>query len=228
MTTAARTRKAREDAAAAHGEPPQEVKERIRTAALTLFGQKGYSAVTVRQICKLAGTTAPMVYYYYGNKRGLYRSILDESLQWRRKELENARKSQGDPLTRLRRILDAWLGLGQEPVVRELRLFFLRELFGLGSDMYKESVESSDRRFRHALKTVIQEGIDQGIFRPVKVEMAVLAITGIVNTFSRRAALGAPIRLEEGVEQVMDTFVYGLVDRTDGGDGARPAIRPAP
>jgi TetR/AcrR family transcriptional regulator len=193
-----------------------EVKERIRTAALTLFGQKGYSGVTVRQICRLAETTAPMVYYYYGNKRGLYRSILNESLEWRRHELEEARKSRAEPLTRLRLVLIAWLGLGQEPVVRELRLFFLRELFGLGSDMYRESVENSDRRFRHALKNILKDGISQGTFRPVKVEMAVLAITGIVNTFSRRAALGAPVKLEEGVEQVMDTLVYGLAPRPDG------------
>jgi len=190
---------------------PAEVKERIRTVALTLFGQKGYAAVTVRQICRLAATTQPMVYYYYGSKRGLYQSILQESVRWRRAELDNALKCKGEPLTRLRLILEAWVGVGQEQALRELRLFFLRELFGLGNDMYKRSVENSDRTFRHALKSVLQEGIDQRVFRPVKVEMAVLAITGIVNTFSRRASLGAPVALEDGIEQVMDTFVHGLI-----------------
>jgi len=191
--------------------PPAEVKERIRTVALTLFGQKGYAAVTVRQICAKAGTTAPMIYYYYGSKRGLYQKILQESIRSRRNDLDRADKCPGAPLSRLKLVLEAWLGIGQEPVVRELSLFFLRELFGLGSDMYKRSVENSDRTFRHALKSVLQEGIDEGVFRPVKVEMAVLAITGIVNTFSRRAALGAPVKLEDGVEQVMDTFVHGLI-----------------
>lgn len=84
---------------------------------------------------------------------------------------------------------------------------------GLGSDLYKRSVEGSDRAFRHALKAVVQDGIDEGIFRPMKVEMAVLAITGIVNTFSRRAALGAPVAVEDGIEQVMDTFVNGMARR---------------
>jgi len=204
-------RGARLDGKDTNPEPPAEVKDRIRMAALTLFGQKGYASVSVRQVCKLASTTLPMVYYYYGSKRGLYQAIWGEAWQERRIGLKRALRCEGAPLDRLQRILEAWVGLGQEPVIRELQLFFLRELFGLGSDMYKQSVDSSDRQFRHALKQVIQDGIEAGVFRPVKVEMAVLAITGIVNTFSRRIALGAPLSLEDGIEQVTDTFVHGLL-----------------
>jgi hypothetical protein len=122
---------------------------------------------------------------------------------------------------RLRKVVEAWLGIGNEPVVRELRLFFLRELFGLGSDMYKRSVENTDRSLRHAVKEVIQDGIEQGVFRPVRAEMAALAIVGIVNTFMRRMALGAPLTLEDCLEQAMDSFVLGLArDRASRAEGA--------
>jgi AcrR family transcriptional regulator len=216
---AARRRKKEEGAEAAV--PPAEVKERIRTAALTLFGQKGYVGVSVRQICRLAETTPPMVYYYYGSKRGLYESILRESIYAQRAQLREALREKGDCLVRLRKVVEAWLGIGNEPVVRELRLFFLRELFGLGSDMYKRSVENTDRSLRHAVKEVIQDGIEQGVFRPVRAEMAALAIVGIVNTFMRRMALGAPLTLEDCLEQVMDSFVLGLArDRASRAEGA--------
>ena len=35
-------------------------------------------------------------------------------------------------------------------------------------------------------------------------------IIGIVNTFIRRVALEAPLKMEDGIEQVMDTFMNGL------------------
>jgi AcrR family transcriptional regulator len=195
--------------------PPSDVKERIYNAALSLFGRKGYAAVSVREICREARTTPPMVYYYFGSKRGLYRAILDESIQYRRRQVEEALKSGGTPLERLRGVLEAWAGAGEEPALKALRAFFSRELFGLGSEMYARRVEDSDRAFRQTLKKIIQDGIDQGVFRPVRVEMTVLAITGILHTFSRRIALGAPLSLDEAVHQVMDGFVYGLAVRPE-------------
>lgn len=197
---------------------PPEVKERIRTAALTLFGQKGYDAVTIRQICELADTTLAMVYYYFGNKKGLYRSVLRDAVQGQKAQIDRVIKSKGSPEDRMRWVLEAWLGVGQDAPVKELRLFFVRELLGLGSDEYRRSASHSDRTLRQALKRIIEDGIECGVFRPVKVDMAVLAITGIVNTFMRRIAIGSNLRLEDGVEQVMDTFINGL--------GAHP--RPVP
>ncbi len=195
--------------------PPRDVKDRIYAAALTLFAQKGYASVSVREICRLAQATPPMVYYYFSSKDGLYRAIRRESQQIRNAKIAEAARAKGTPLERLRFVLQAWAGVGDDPALRDLRLFFSRELFGLDSDTYARRVEESDRRFRQTLKAIIQEGIDSGVFRPVRVEMAVLAIRGILTTFSRRAALGAPVTLEEGVDQVMDTFVYGLAVRAD-------------
>lgn len=188
-----------------------EVRERIRSAAVRLFGQRGYAAVSVRRICAGAGTSAPMVYYYFGSKRGLYESILKESVAEERAQLRAAIRFRGDGLTRLHHILEARLGIGAEPAVQELRLFFLRELFGLGSDLYLSGMERTDRAFRHAVKDAIQQGIDEGVLRPVAAEKVALSVLGIIGTFLRRVALGAPLRLEDALEQVMDTMVYGLL-----------------
>lgn len=193
-----------------------EVKSRIYATALELFSRKGYDAVSVREICLQSQTTAPMLYYYFRNKKGLYRYILGQASRLRKRALDKALKETGDPRTRLRSVLGAWAGLGAEddPESHQARFFYLREVFGMGPEGYKTSVESFDRQMRHALRDIVQDGIDQGIFRPVRAEMAALAIIGIVNTFVRRVALGAPLSMEDGMEQVMDTFMYGLVAQT--------------
>lgn len=49
--------------------------ERILQAAASLFAEKGFANVSVRDICKEAGTTAPVIYYHYGNKKGLFDAV---------------------------------------------------------------------------------------------------------------------------------------------------------
>jgi len=54
--------------------------ERILKVAGKLFAERGYSNVSVRDVCKEAGTTAPMIYYYFGNKRGLFDAVVNRRI----------------------------------------------------------------------------------------------------------------------------------------------------
>ena len=49
--------------------------EKILQAASELFSAKGYSNVSIRDLCRAAGTTAPVIYYYFGNKKGLFDAV---------------------------------------------------------------------------------------------------------------------------------------------------------
>jgi TetR/AcrR family transcriptional regulator len=49
--------------------------ERILEVASKMFAQKGFANVSVRDICKETGTTAPVIYYYFGNKTGLFDAV---------------------------------------------------------------------------------------------------------------------------------------------------------
>lgn len=53
-----------------------ESKKQLLEVALRLFAQKGYAGTTVREIVDAAGTTAPSLYYYFGNKEGLYVELM--------------------------------------------------------------------------------------------------------------------------------------------------------
>lgn len=50
--------------------------EQILQAAAKLFAQKGYEATSTREIMEAAGVTKPMLYYYFGSKEGLCRTVL--------------------------------------------------------------------------------------------------------------------------------------------------------
>ncbi len=57
-----------------------DVRAELLAAAGTAFGQRGYAAVSLREVARNAGTTAAMVHYYFGDKHGLFDALLEAAL----------------------------------------------------------------------------------------------------------------------------------------------------
>ena len=64
---------------AATGQHGGGAREKLLTAALALFNNKGYAAASVREIVAASGVTKPVLYYYFGSKEGLYLELLNGS-----------------------------------------------------------------------------------------------------------------------------------------------------
>lgn len=56
----------------------EETRARILSAALGAFGNRGFAAVTTRQIAEDAGANLPALNYYFGGKQGLYLACAHE------------------------------------------------------------------------------------------------------------------------------------------------------
>ena len=54
---------------------PENARRMLR-AALRLFARKGYAGTSVREIVQAADVTNPMLYYYFDNKEGLFRTLI--------------------------------------------------------------------------------------------------------------------------------------------------------
>jgi AcrR family transcriptional regulator len=57
-----------------------DAKMRIYKAAITLFAQRGFYAVGVREIAKAANVNISMINYYYNGKIGILKQIITETL----------------------------------------------------------------------------------------------------------------------------------------------------
>lgn len=53
-----------------------ETKERILDVSLSLFSQKGYSAVSIRDICRHVNIKESSVYYHFKNKQAIFDELL--------------------------------------------------------------------------------------------------------------------------------------------------------
>ncbi len=56
----------------------EDTRRRILETALHLFAAQGYEGTGTRQIAEGAGVNLPAIQYYFGNKEGLYRAIIQD------------------------------------------------------------------------------------------------------------------------------------------------------
>jgi TetR/AcrR family transcriptional regulator, regulator of cefoperazone and chloramphenicol sensitivity len=70
------------DPAALRLRPPvqqrgEDTRLRILQAALEVFAAEGYDGASTRTLAQRAGVNLPALQYYFGNKEGLYRAVID-------------------------------------------------------------------------------------------------------------------------------------------------------
>ena len=54
---------------------------RLLEAALQLFAEKGYERTSTREIAEASGSNLAAISYYFGDKAGLYRAVVDASMR---------------------------------------------------------------------------------------------------------------------------------------------------
>ena len=95
--------------------PDPRTRARLLKAAEELFGERGFKKVTVREICRAAKANVASVNYYFGDKLGLYREVLQSAIDGMRATNDHARaEGKGRP--------------PEEQLRRDLRIFLARVL----------------------------------------------------------------------------------------------------
>ena len=84
MSASAHLPRRRRSRARSPGRPPVDAESDVRSALLDaaskLFLKHGFDRATARQIAVAAGTTPAMIHYYFGNKLGLFRAMLERAI----------------------------------------------------------------------------------------------------------------------------------------------------
>jgi len=99
----------------AHGLDPEEVRrdqrERLRTALIELIAERGYQAVRILDLTKLARVSRPTFYSLYTDKEELFLAAYDEIAKRTAQTIMAAYETQGSPGERLRTAMRAFAGL---------------------------------------------------------------------------------------------------------------------
>lgn len=139
----------------------QTARANIRDCALSLFADRGFDAVTVRDIAACAGVSPALVLHHYGSKEGLRESVdthvaglFDEMLAMEPGEWSDAVNQEFAGF--------AELLLAKLPAETRIPAY-LRRLFLSGDPVGKELF----KRWYEMTLAVVRQGIAAGVMQPV-------------------------------------------------------------
>ena len=192
----------------------KDAKEKLLAAAVPLFAEKGFAAVSIREVAEAAGVNSALISYYFGGKSGLYEAVLNEQFSVITVFLQSLGAQPLTPPEKIRGYARAVARAHQ----REPHLIYL---------WFREMAEPSSP-FRHIivekiamaaqfLRETLLEGVRLGIFRAdVPLEYAVIGLAGMMNFFfAARPALSQMmphmlLENERYVETMAELFLHSL------------------
>jgi TetR/AcrR family transcriptional regulator len=135
----------------------------IVEAAEILFSEKGFDAVSMSAIAKLANTSKPNIYHHFKNKNELYLAIMKTAVQRSSVLLDALEDAPGTFKQRL-----AGFAAGQLKNVlahKRSTQLILREALSGGSESGREIAKYTVTEVFNRLVAMVEQGQQQGEFR---------------------------------------------------------------
>jgi len=182
----------------------------LRTAR-NLFTSRGFASTTVREICREAGVTAPVLYYHFGSKEGLFEAVVKATLTLDgfHALLREEVRARSDAWAKLRAYVGTYLTHYPTDLLNPgLHLNNSTQLHGASLRQLSSGIEAIYQLARE----ILQAGIAAGQFREVDVDTMAACLMGTIDSFVRaQVYLGVEYDLEEVAECILDLFKRGVV-----------------
>lgn len=151
-------------------------KEHILDTAERIFAEFGYEGASTRLLAKEAGVNMAMLNYYFGSKDGLLQAVFERRSASTRQALQEVIKTNGPAWEKLFAVVDLYL----EKVLTNKRFHRLihREISLLQRTELANSILDALFRNVNSFKEIIEQGIAEGTFREVDVELTIASIFG--------------------------------------------------
>ena len=137
-----------------------EVARHVARTAAGLFARRGYDATSVRAIVEAAGVTKPTLYYHFGSKEGLAQALLHRPMTGLIDALTALADEEGDPVTRLERIVEAHFAFCREEPDRA-RFYYALCISPHASDLAAELMRYGprlDAPIARAIASMVADG----------------------------------------------------------------------
>jgi AcrR family transcriptional regulator len=179
----------------------------ILKSAAAAFRRHGYHGASVDEIASALDMTKGNLYYYFQNKEEILFACHDYSLDELLTLMDQVRAEDTRPDDKLRKLILAFVHM----MLDELQGTALTlDLQALGPTLMKRVIAKRDR-FDHGLRAIIQQGMDDGLFRPGDPKMIGFAIMGAVNWITKWFDPAGPMTSEEIGQRFADYLVGGLL-----------------
>jgi len=153
-------------------------RERILEEAVKLFYERGFTGTTLDDIAAELGVTKPFIYTHFRSKTDLLAALCKPTIELSLEAVSQAAKGPGSPTQRLHRAIADFtrVVLSRQPNIA----IYFREEKNLSPEALAE-INALRKRFDRVLSKLLAEGVAAGEFEIVDVNLAALAIGGMIS-----------------------------------------------
>ena len=192
------------------GRPPtiENARGRILDDAARLFARDGYDGTSLGELAASVGVTKAAIYHYFPNKKEIYEAIIVRTLEGLHRHVSKATAEATGPEETLARFMTAHADFFEDHYDG-----FLTMLVGYGGmENVVMITEAQKLRDEHeqALRQIIADGIAQGTFRAIDVEVASRAVLSMLNWMARWFKPGKGRRAAAFAQDYCDLMLGGL------------------
>ncbi len=197
-----------------NGPKYQAKRDQILDIAVAAFRAQGYAGTSTQDIARALHMTKGSLYYYFRDKEDILFSCHSRALDHLLSVARAARRRHREPEAALREMIEQHVGI----MVHEFRGSALALEVATLSGSRRGRVVSRRDQYEGLLRTLVEEGIRSGAFRPTDAKLATFAMLGAINWMARWYREGGGSSAEEIGRTFADLFVRAL---------QRPSIRAA-
>lgn len=190
-------------------EPEAGARERLLSAALTLFNNKGYAAASVREIVEAAGVTKPVLYYYFGKKEGIYLELMHGAYDTFESMAANAAALEGSAQERIIqfccRLFDT--SLERLPLVRLIYAIY----YGPPQGAPNFDLEVYFIRMLEVIHQLVAAGVANGELRENDVEDVSRSVIAILTSAINEQLCRREMKLDrDGMVRMLRLLMDGI------------------
>ena len=191
--------------------PSDDTRSSLITAALRLFGERGYHATSLQHIIQAAGCSKGAFYHYFDSKEALLLLLHDTFIDHLLDYAEEVRRTAGDPLAKLEAILRHLLE--SMTTFHNHMAVFHNEARFLTQDKFR-LVEAKRDRYEAAIRGLVEEAIDRGLLRPdLDPKILSFALLGMFNWAFRWFRPNGPKTTREMSSMLFHIWLEGGLPR---------------
>jgi AcrR family transcriptional regulator len=145
-----------------------QVRKKILDTASLLYAKKGYTATSIEEISERAGVSLPVTYHYVKKKSEIMKMIMEDVLHNFREALTKEIHGIENPEEKLAVATGLYFKVVEQQKDKALLIY---SKSGVLDKAAKAKIMQLEVEVSAIFRTIIQEGIEKGVFKPVDVDL---------------------------------------------------------
>ncbi len=190
-------------------------RDELLDLAATMFADRGLRATTVRDIADAAGILSGSLYHHFSSKEAMVDEVLRGFLDWLFERYQHIVDTEPNPMARLEGLFMASFDAIEHRHAQVV--IYQDEAKRLSLQPQFSYLEERNKAQREMWVGVLNEGIEQGYFRPdIDVDLVYRFIRDTTWVSVRWYQPGGPLAAEDVGRQYLAIVLGGITIRSEG------------